>query len=86
MPYAVEFTSSARREFLRLPKQAQTRLAAPMHRLMDDPRPHGVRKLEGEQFAYRIRVGRYRVLYDILDEQQIVVITKVVRRAESTYR
>lgn len=48
-----------------------------------NPRPKGVKKLE--QNIYRIRIGRYRVIYEINDKDKLVVVTKVAKRDESTY-
>jgi mRNA interferase RelE/StbE len=52
--------------------------------LQDDPRPRGCRKLFDD--IYRIRVGDYRVVYKIDDESKEVVVGKVARRREDTYR
>ncbi len=49
-----------------------------------DPRPHGVKKLEG--LLHRIRIGDWRVLYAIEDVQKTVTILHVLRRSERTYR
>nr|HID13209.1 type II toxin-antitoxin system RelE/ParE family toxin [Anaerolineae bacterium] len=52
--------------------------------LRDDPRPPGCRKLFDD--IYRIRVGAYRVIYKIGDENREVVVGKIARRREDTYR
>jgi len=52
--------------------------------LGDDPRPPGTKKLSGSPL-WRIRVGDVRVIYSVWDAQQLVVITRVARRNESTY-
>jgi len=52
--------------------------------LADDPRPPGVVQLE--QDIYRLRVGDYRVIYKVLDEERIILIGRIARRSESTYR
>ena len=49
-------------------------------------RPAGARKLRGEERAWRIRVGPYRVLYDVRDDRALVVVLKVARRSETTHR
>ena len=43
-------------------------------------------RLKGAENLYRVRVGDYRVLYRIFDEQSLIVLLQVVRRSESTYR
>ncbi len=46
----------------------------------------GVRKIQGERRAFRIRVGQYRVIYGIYEDEIIVLIVQVVRRSEGMYR
>lgn len=52
--------------------------------LKQNPRPRGVEKLD--KTAYRIRIGRYRIIYDIYDRERIIDIVKVALRRENTYR
>ena len=86
MPHRVELTPAAQRDLRRLPREVQARLATPIQALAENPRPVGVRKLRGEERTWRIRVGPYRVVYDILDDQALVLVLKVARRTEATYR
>ncbi|MBF8267461.1 MAG: relE [Dehalococcoidia bacterium] len=86
MPYRVEVAPAAQRDLRQLPREVQDRLAAPIQSLGGNPRPMGVRKLRGEERTWRIRVGPYRVVYDIQDDPALVVILKVSRRSETTYR
>ena len=86
MPYRVELAPAAQRDLRRLPPQVQARLATPIQSLAHTPRPPGVRKVQGQERTWRIRVGQYRVVYDVHDDRQLVVIVKVDRRRESTYR
>jgi mRNA interferase RelE/StbE len=69
-----------------LPAEAQARLAAPIQALAENPRSSGVRKLREEERTWRIRVGPYRVVYDIHDQRALVVVLRVARRNETTYR
>ncbi len=70
--YDVEFASSAGREFRSLPIEVKQRVAAVIDRPAQEPRPPGVRKLSGHQRLYRIRVGRYRIVYEIDDGNNLV--------------
>lgn len=74
MRYAIEFKPSAYRQFRRLPSDIAKRVDARIIALADNPRPHGVEKLAGYERAYRIRVGDYRVLYEIHDDALIVYV------------
>ena len=50
--------------------------------LADNPRPRGVEKLEGRENRYRIRVGDYRVIYEIHDEVLLVLVVRIGHRRE----
>ena len=70
----------------RIRKQDFERLRAAIRSLADEPRPQGVRKIKGAERAYRIRVGSYRVVYEVYNDDNLVLILQVVRRSETTYR
>ncbi|MFN3689640.1 MAG: type II toxin-antitoxin system RelE family toxin [Fimbriimonadales bacterium] len=61
----------------------QRRIAAAIDTLRETPRPRGVVKLKGHQRLYRLRVGRYRIVYEIDDEAKRVRITRVRHRREA---
>ena len=62
MTYRVDFLPAARRQFLSLAKPVQQRLAPHIEALAQNPRPHGVKKLQGRADHYRIRVGDWRIV------------------------
>jgi mRNA interferase RelE/StbE len=62
------------------------RLRNAVRALAEEPRPQGVRKIKGAEKAYHIRVGNYRVVYDVYDSDNLVLILQVARRSETTYR
>jgi mRNA interferase RelE/StbE len=64
----------------RLPKPLLARIRAAIVSLADDPRPYGYRKLVGFEDLYRIRVGDWRIVYAIKDEQLIILIVEVSSR------
>jgi mRNA interferase RelE/StbE len=80
--YSVSITPAARRELGSLPRQAQVRVATKIGELAADPRPRGVKKLRGEVELYRVRVGDYRVVYQIDDAAQTVTITAIGDRRD----
>ena len=86
MAYRVELAPAAARNLRRVPALARDRLRPTILALADNPRPHGVRKVRGTDLTYRVRVGNYRVVYDVRDADQLVLILLVARRNESTYR
>lgn len=88
--YRTEVAPAAERDLKGLRRRIQRRdferLRAAIRSLADNPRPPGVRKIEGAERAYRIRVGDYRIIYEIYDEENLVAVLRVARRTEATYR
>jgi mRNA interferase RelE/StbE len=75
--YTLQFTRPARKELESLPARLQVRILRAAEALVDDPRPRGCKKLKGSEDAYRIRVGDYRVVYEIHDDEVVVLIIRV---------
>ncbi len=82
MSYQVEFSKRATKQFKAISLEIQLRLRPKIDALADEPRPSGVVKLSGEADLYRIRVGDYRVVYRVEDENLIVLIIKLGHRNE----
>jgi len=82
MAYRIELTPKARRDFLGLSPGARKRVAQTIDSLADNPRPVGVRKLSAREDTYRVRVGRYRVLYAVQDEEARVLVLRVAHRRD----
>lgn len=70
----------------RIRRQDFERLRDAVRSLAKEPRPQGVRKIKGVEKAYRIRVGSYRVVYEVCDSDNLILILQVARRSETTYR
>ena len=87
--YSIEVTPAADCDLDRLKERIQRRdferLRVAIRGLASEPRPQGAIKLRGAERAYRIRVGPYRIVYDVYDDRALVVILKVARRSETTY-
>ena len=88
--YRIEIAPAADRDLEKLKgrirRQDFERLREAVNSLATEPRPQGVRKIKGAEIAYRIRVGSYRVVYEMYDSDKLVLILQVVRRSETTYR
>lgn len=82
MSYRVDFTTAAARQVKKLPRPARDRVLDAVDDLGENPRPHGAKKLVGEDTAWRIRVGDYRVIYDIFDEELRVTVIRAAHRRE----
>lgn len=86
MAYVVALAPAARRGLRNLPANVQRRLAPHIDRLADNPRPRGaVRIVAQPGSVFRIRVGDYRVVYEIHDAEQQVVVT-VIGNRKDVYR
>ena len=81
MSYRISIVRSAEKEFLRLPGHIQTRARSKMLALELDPRPTGCKKLSGSD-RHRIRIGDYRVVYNIDDPQKHIAILSIGHRRE----
>ena len=68
-----------------LPRQEVTRVVSTVGELATNPLPHGSQKLSGSERTYRIRVGDYRVIYEVFAESQIVEVQRV-RHRKDVYR
>jgi mRNA interferase RelE/StbE len=80
--YRLVITRSAERDLRRLPRPLFLRLNQRIIGLRQDPRPPGVRKLKGALEGWRIRVGDYRIIYQIDQEIQQVTIVRVRHRRD----
>ena len=79
MRYRVIVPKSVQKELDRLPDEVVRRILARLAQLETAPRPVDVRKLKGRE-AWRIRVGDYRVIYEIHDDKIVVLIVRVRHR------
>jgi mRNA interferase RelE/StbE len=82
MKYRIEFAKAAAKQFKALPLAEQQRLKPKIDNLANDPRPAGVVKLTGEDNLYRIRVGNYRIIYTIWENELVVLVVKVGHRRD----
>jgi mRNA interferase RelE/StbE len=80
--YQIEFSNAALKQLKKLPVKVRTRIQTKIDELADNPRPNGVIKLEDSDKGYRIRVGNYRVLYDIFDDVLVVSVVRVGHRKD----
>jgi mRNA interferase RelE/StbE len=84
MSYQVLIERYAQKQIMKLDKQVIPVIKAAIAQLADNPRPYGYKKLKGED-AYRIRIGKYRVIYEIDDDKIIVIVVSVGHR-KSIYK
>jgi mRNA interferase RelE/StbE len=80
--YRLVFRKSVARDLRAIPKADLQRILKRIRGLTENPRPPGCEKLSGLE-RYRVRQGSHRILYEILDEEVLVVVVKVAHRRES---
>jgi len=79
--YSIYFKKSVEKELYRIGKNELKKIIARITALADNPRPPGCEKLTGLE-CYRIRQGRYRILYSIQDFELTIWVVKVAHRKD----
>ncbi|HXZ26738.1 MAG TPA: type II toxin-antitoxin system RelE/ParE family toxin [Terriglobales bacterium] len=82
MRYSIAFRPAALRSLESLPRPLQERIWTAIGALADAPYPPGAKKLKGPERYWRIRVGDYRVVYDVQHERLVVLVVRVGHRRE----
>lgn len=82
LPYTIEFSAAAARQFRKLVVESRARLAPHIDALAKNPRPSGAAKLTGEAHGYRLRVGDNRILYEVDDKRRTVLVVTVGHRRD----
>jgi len=79
--YTVEILRSAQKQLARIEPKDQARIISAIRELAATPRPSGSKKLSGRP-AWRIRIGVYRVIYEIHDERLVILVVALGHRRE----
>ena len=79
--YKVFFRKSVQKDFEVIPKKDLQKILSRIEKLVDDPRPHGCEKLT-DQDRYRLRQGKYRIIYSIQDDELTIWVVKVGHRKD----
>ncbi len=82
--YSIYLEPRAEKELGKVPADAFSKIDKIILSLSKNPRPFGVKKLDED--VHRVRVGDWRVLFAILDAESRIVILRVARRSEKTYK
>ena len=79
--YKVIFTKSVKKDFRKIPKSEASKILNEIKELAKNPRSSKTKKLKGEKL-YRLRVGNYRVIYDIQDNLMLIFVVKLGYRSD----
>ena len=79
--YSVTVSKSAKKTLSKLPNEVIKKILDALDELGEDPRPMGYIQLKGRS-GYRIRVGNYRIIYDINDDELLALVVEIGDRKE----
>lgn len=80
--YEIDLSHKAAKQFLALPAELQRRLKSKIDSLADEPWPRDSVKIQGTKDVYRLRVGDYRVVYQVFQEAETILIARVAHRRD----
>lgn len=80
--YKIEWRKSTKKDLRKIPRKEVAKIIGAVESLSANPYPYGSVKLSGSEFTYRIRVGNYRVIYEVFEDRIIIEILKVGHRKE----
>lgn len=82
MPYEITYARSALKSLRKLDRTVARRILQTIDLLTEDPRPPGCKQLKGGAGEMRIRIGDYRVIYDVMDDEVVILVLAIGHRRE----
>jgi mRNA interferase RelE/StbE len=83
--YRVKWRKTTKKDLRRIPPREVLKIVEAVEALAFDPKPHGSIKMQGSDCAYRLRIGDYRVVYEVYEHTVIIEIIRV-RHRRDVYR
>ena len=80
--YRISWRKSTKKDLRKIQPQEVLKILEAVEALKVDPKPVGCTKLTGSEFTYRIRIGNYRVVYDVFEKEIHIEIIKVGKRGD----
>jgi mRNA interferase RelE/StbE len=80
--YDIRYAAGVEKDLRKLPRNILARVDAAILKLADNPRPSGCVKLKGTSNTYRVRIGDWRVIYDVDDAGRVVILLIVAHRSQ----
>ncbi len=78
--YKIQISSTAEKSLKKLPKKTLSKIVALIQSLAVNPFPANYRKLRGEEHTYRVRIGTYRIIYEVRNRELRILVLKVGHR------
>lgn len=82
MQYEITYAQAALKALRKLDRAIARRILQAIDHLTEDPRPPGCKQLKGGAGEMRIRIGDSRVVYDVVDEELVILVIRVAHRRE----
>ena len=82
MSYKIEYATRVTKDIRRIPRSDVSRIMKAIKALSDNPRPVGCKKLVQTDRTYRIRIGNYRIIYDIYDDHLVIRVIRIGHRRD----
>ncbi len=82
MKYTIAFLSSVKKDMRRIPVIAVEKIQHALRSLQEDPFPMGVQPIHGYEHTYRIRVGQYRIVYEVAMSVRIITVVRIGHRKD----
>ena len=80
--YRVKWRKTTKKDLRRIPSREVLKIVIAVEALASNPKPHGSIKMQGSDCAYRLRIGDYRVVYEVYERSVIVEIVRVRHRRD----
>ena len=80
--YLIEWRKSTKKDLKRIAARDVRSIVSVVSQLATEPRPHGCTKMQGSDCAYRVRVGDYRVIYEIYEDRITIEVIRVGHRRD----
>lgn len=81
-PFSIKWKSSAKKELKKIDRTEISKILSEIEKLSKEPYPTNHKKLLGTEYIYRIKIGNYRVIYSIENDELIIEIIRVRHRKE----
>jgi len=80
--FLIEWRRSTKKDLRRIASVEVRKIILAVEALASDPRPQGSKKMQGCDCAYRIRIGDYRVIYEVYDTRVVIEVVRVSHRRD----
>jgi len=81
MDWEIKIERKAQKGLKKIPDPYHSKIVDAIDELANEPRPHNCKNLKGNKF-WRVRVGPYRIVYHIKEQQQLVLIIRIGHRSD----